>query len=275
MRALVEGAGAGVNSDADAEGNTPLVLALAEGHVMIAKYLMRMGADVEQASRDGMTPLLMACDRASKVLGEGRHGDDVVLALAERGADVNRPDPEGRSALMYIAAGGGHAELCQELVERYQADIYHTALDGSDVLSCVKKSKEMEELLRIYGVNNLDGIEQSPLIEEVLAAGGQNGGNAAVAGGPDGAGSGGAPSGTKESLALAAPGGAETGQLLVGAATEGNMVEARRLLETGVDVDGYHNGLTALYVSGSVAVCVCDSVSGPAACVWQCVSQCM
>ena len=64
-------------------------------------------------------------------------------------------------------------------------------------------------------------------------------------------------------------------QLLVGAATEGNMVEARRLLETGVDVDGYHNGLTALYVSGSLAVCVCDSVSGPAACVWQCVSQCM
>ena len=151
---------------------------------------------------------------------------------------------------MYIAAGGGHAELCQELVERYQADIYHTALDGSDVLSCVKKSKEMEELLRIYGVNNLDGIEQSPLIEEVLAAGGQNGGNAAASAGgvADAAGSGGAPSGTKESLALAAPGGAETGQLLVGAAMEGNMVEARRLLETGVDVDGYHNGLTALYV---------------------------
>ena len=54
--ALVEG-GANVDQVAGGEGSSPMVIAIANGHYTVAKYLLDSGADPNVANIDGLTPL--------------------------------------------------------------------------------------------------------------------------------------------------------------------------------------------------------------------------
>ena len=56
VRALVEG-GAQVDQVAGGDGCSPMVIAIANGHYTVAKYLLDAGADPNVANIDGLTPL--------------------------------------------------------------------------------------------------------------------------------------------------------------------------------------------------------------------------
>ena len=56
VRALVEG-GANVDQVAGGEGSSPMVIAIANGHYTVAKYLLDSGADPNVANIDGLTSL--------------------------------------------------------------------------------------------------------------------------------------------------------------------------------------------------------------------------
>lgn len=47
----------------DEQGNTPLHIAILNGHRVNAKYLVKKGADIDLADRSGRTPLEMAIER--------------------------------------------------------------------------------------------------------------------------------------------------------------------------------------------------------------------
>ena len=52
----------------DAQGNTPLHLAIQKGHRVVAKYLMQKGADINIADQSGRTPLALAIELDEKAI---------------------------------------------------------------------------------------------------------------------------------------------------------------------------------------------------------------
>ncbi len=57
----------GANLDApDAQGNTPLHLAILFGHRVIAKHLVQKGANIDTTDQAGRTPLQLAIERGEK-----------------------------------------------------------------------------------------------------------------------------------------------------------------------------------------------------------------
>ena len=59
--------------------------------------------------------------------------EEIVKALLQHGADVNRTDDEGRTALI-AAAYMGHSEIVEHLLD-YGAEIDHADSDGRTALS--------------------------------------------------------------------------------------------------------------------------------------------
>jgi len=104
VNALIQ-AGANVNSKMN--GNvTPLMLSvdMAFGQPEIAMALIRAGADVSVADKNGDTALIIATTESS---------DEVIRSLLERGADPNSRGPGGETALHIAASNGmlGRAKL--------------------------------------------------------------------------------------------------------------------------------------------------------------------
>ena len=97
---LLEG-GAEINST-DADGSTPLMVAAHNGHTVATRQLLEAGAQPNLADKNGETALHHACSA----------GDEVVAALAEGGADLNRTDNDGLTPLMKAA------EACETAVVR-------------------------------------------------------------------------------------------------------------------------------------------------------------
>ena len=81
--------GANPNSSNKA-GATPLILAVCNGNIDIARLLLDYGALVDKATNGGMTPLMIASDN-----------NEISLAkfLLESGADVNKMDKNGSTPL--------------------------------------------------------------------------------------------------------------------------------------------------------------------------------
>ena len=102
--------GADVDSR-DSENVTPLHLASTLGHLDIVKLLFGYGAGINSRGNDGWTPLHCASHM-------GRL--EVSQALFERGADINSLDNEGCTPLHW-AASEGHLEVTRALL-KYGAD---------------------------------------------------------------------------------------------------------------------------------------------------------
>ena len=104
VRALLR-AGADVRA-ATRNGTTALLVAAREGHEGVVRDLLRAGADVRAATDNGTTALLVAA-------GRGHRG--VVNALLDDGADVDAAARNGATPLS-SAERNGHRGVVQDLV---------------------------------------------------------------------------------------------------------------------------------------------------------------
>jgi len=112
---------AGANVDlADADGWTPLMIAVRRANPADVRRLIEAGADVNVTSRLGWTALMWASYGGETA---------IVRDLLSAGADVNQSSKTGQSALIR-AAGQGHTEAVGELLGA-GADVT-ARVDGAD-----------------------------------------------------------------------------------------------------------------------------------------------
>ena len=98
--------GADVNQ-ATENGMTPLWIACFKGHVDVARLLLDKGAEVDRATKNGATPLMIACE----------HGHvDAVRLLLNKGAEVDRAMNDGTTPLS-IAKLRRHSSIFKLLAE--------------------------------------------------------------------------------------------------------------------------------------------------------------
>lgn len=90
----------------DAQGKTPLVLALENGHLEVARFLIAMGATLDDADEAGRTPLHVA---AQQGFGE------LVEVLVREGANPALKTRKGRKTPAQLAAEAGHVDLATRL----------------------------------------------------------------------------------------------------------------------------------------------------------------
>lgn len=99
--------GADVNVRRDITGLMPLMVAATSNDTEIMKSLIRSGADVDAAAKDGSTALIMATKRGKL---------ESALTLLEAGAHVDARDSNGWTALQW-ASTEGHVEIAKLLEE--------------------------------------------------------------------------------------------------------------------------------------------------------------
>ncbi|CAJ1350459.1 unnamed protein product [Effrenium voratum] len=92
---------------ADTRQRTPLHMAVAMGHLTIARCLLDAAADTEKADNDGATPLHYAALRGHL---------DLLECLLDAGADTEKADNDGATPLHY-AALRGHLDLLECLLD--------------------------------------------------------------------------------------------------------------------------------------------------------------
>jgi ankyrin repeat protein len=100
--------GADVNARNE-EGQTPLHLAIEHGQVFFVGFLLNRGCDVDAADHGKRTPLHYAVATEPKF--------SVLEALAAAGADLNRKDEHGNTAL-HLAIGEERTSFARFLVEK-------------------------------------------------------------------------------------------------------------------------------------------------------------
>lgn len=122
-------AGADVN-DTDADGNTPLHLAVKDGEAEIVQLLAKYKPTLETINKHGLTALaLAAC--------EGHV--DIVEKLAEAGANVNSTTPVQHETPLMMAAYRGAAAMTESLV-RHGAKV--NLQDSNGVTAFMRASGE-------------------------------------------------------------------------------------------------------------------------------------
>lgn len=95
-----------------ADGQTPLHIAAAAGHLSVAKYLLANGASVKAQDISGSTPLHSAARSGST---------EITELLLENGADVNALDTLGKTPLLLIIPQDKQESIYSTLL-KYDAD---------------------------------------------------------------------------------------------------------------------------------------------------------
>ncbi len=125
-------AGADLNQATDA-GATPLSAASQEGLVEVVESLVKAGADLNQGTDDGAAPLFMASQN-------GHH--KVVAILIQAGADLNQARNDGATPL-YMASQNGHNKVVTILLKA-GADLNQGTDDGASPLFIASQNGHVE-----------------------------------------------------------------------------------------------------------------------------------
>ncbi|WP_068805233.1 ankyrin repeat domain-containing protein [Thauera phenolivorans] len=113
------------------DGSSPLLFALKRGLTIIAQILLGANADPNAKDRLGLTPLLVACGKAT--VGYG----NAVAMLLKKGAAVNVRDPLGNTPLM-LAISGESPDIAMLLLE-HGADVRPLRRNGEGALSLAER----------------------------------------------------------------------------------------------------------------------------------------
>jgi ankyrin repeat protein len=124
---------------------TALEIALRSHRDDISLLLIERGADVNLRTRP-MSPLYNAILNLHNKKEAKTEMDPVVLALLDKGADLNAGYNDWTSPLM-VASGGGYIPLVKELIRR-GVDVNWTADGGASALMVAKKTNK-EEVVQI------------------------------------------------------------------------------------------------------------------------------
>jgi hypothetical protein len=129
---MVKELGADVNQ-AEKDGCTPLFIAAQHGHESLVRCMVKeLGADVNQAMHGGCTPLFIAAENGRESL--------VRCMVKECGADINQAEENGVTPL-FIAAEKGHESLVRCMVKELGADINKARHDGRTPLMAAANEK--------------------------------------------------------------------------------------------------------------------------------------
>jgi ankyrin repeat protein len=110
----------------DTMGKTPILYAAARGFSTIVARLLATGIDVNTPYGNDLTALMWAAGHADDV--PEQDAIELVTMLLSLGAQVDKADNRGRTALM-IAAEQGHKEVVETLLNA-GADTSHRDRDG-------------------------------------------------------------------------------------------------------------------------------------------------
>jgi len=163
--------GASVNSAAEDDGSTPLLIATQGQHKEAVEILLASGADPNATRGDGVTPLYIACQNGYTELVEPllKYKADVTLPviadgatplfissqnghcaavnyLLQYGAQPDIPRTDGVTPL-FIAAQNGHKDVVEVLLTR--ADVNNATFHGATALfiACFKGNTDVVRLL--------------------------------------------------------------------------------------------------------------------------------
>ncbi len=115
----------------DTEGNIPLSIASRNNNILLVKYLVEQGADVNQKDAYGETSLFAAVRKSS---------ENIVTYLIEQGADVNQKNACGETSL-FAAVRRGNENIVKYLVE-HGADVNEGIYGNTPLFAAVRKSNE-------------------------------------------------------------------------------------------------------------------------------------
>lgn len=145
--------------DVNAEGGThgtPIHAASVRGHLEVALFLLKHGANVNHAGNTGQTSLHLAA-------AEGH--SEMATLLLNRGADMNAKDTKQRSPMHY-GVQGGHMKVMRLLL-KHSTDTQIRDEDGKTLLHFAAEEghSEMATLLFEYGakVDAQDTEQRTPL----------------------------------------------------------------------------------------------------------------
>jgi ankyrin repeat protein len=177
-------AGADVNAEEPAKGQTALMWAAAEGHADVVQVLIEHGANVKSASKSGFTPLLFAA-----VKNDPKSVENLLAA----GADVNTALPDGTKALS--VAISNKSSLAAGVLVDHGADPNVADRTGITPLHTAAQQGSLDL------VNKLLAKGANPNAKTVKSAAGGRGG---PGGGGGGGGGRGGPGGEQTPLMMAA-----------------------------------------------------------------------
>jgi ankyrin repeat protein len=160
VRSLID-AGADLDAQGD-NGETPLITAIIEGHVLVASLLIDRGADIQARNKGGFTPLHAAA-YANAV--------DIAEQLLDRGADVKDQMNKAGVTPLSVASEEGHPGLVKVLID-HGADLEVEEQNGYTPLTRAlwRGRKEVVVLLQKSGAK-CQSVEilEGPAYSECIA----------------------------------------------------------------------------------------------------------
>ena len=168
--------GANVNAVNDRswfqEGYTPLMRASMYGNTEAVKLLLKSGANIKPTNRHGISSFMMACSNGYIEIAELllKHGADIdefgngwnpitaaamhdcqkiITFLLENGADINRANHRGETALMMVCRNAVGRKKAIKLLLAAGADVNAADKEGQTALMGLASESGYTELMHI------------------------------------------------------------------------------------------------------------------------------